>query len=341
MSAPPAPACLDQGARLLRRCGSVEPDRRLLHGRCTKGRRGVIAHRLLLVSSRVLIKYLTVTERNPASLLDAHPVRRDAPGHDGLSATETLRELIVIGEIAPGTPLRLEEIAERLGMSISPVREAVRQLEALGLAEHVAYKGAQGDRDRRGRDAGRLRGEARAGVGRPSDALRSGGTRRPRPCSSRPRSSGSRRGVPAAGSEPRSPAATRAFHLALAQASGSRWIPRLLRPMLETSERFSAFVIADDQDEVYEVEERGHSAIVSACRAGDAGGGRADAARAHRGVCRHLRARTSLPTRPANAVAGRRPSPGPRSSRRRPRSRSTYLRTLPFSVSGSSARYSR
>ena len=39
--------------------------------------------------------------------------------------------------------------------------------------------------------------------------------------------------------------------------------------MLETTERFSAFVIGDDQDDVYEVEEWGHSAIVSACRAGD------------------------------------------------------------------------
>ena len=38
-----------------------------------------------------------------------------------------------------------------------------------------------------------------------------------------------------------------AFHLGLAEASGSRWLPRLLRPMLETSERFSAFVIADDE----------------------------------------------------------------------------------------------
>jgi DNA-binding GntR family transcriptional regulator len=40
--------------------------------------------------------------------------------------------------------------------------------------------------------------------------------------------------------------------------------------MLETSERFSAFVIGEDQGEVYEVEQRGHAAIVAACRAGDA-----------------------------------------------------------------------
>ena len=60
------------------------------------------------------------------------------------------------------------------------------------------------------------------------------------------------------------------FHLALARVSGSRWIPQLLRPMLETSERFSAFVIGEDHGVVYEVEQRGHAAIVAACRAGDA-----------------------------------------------------------------------
>ena len=44
---------------------------------------------------------------------------------------------------SPGTPLRLEDLARSLGMSISPIREAVRQLEALGLAEHVPHHGAK------------------------------------------------------------------------------------------------------------------------------------------------------------------------------------------------------
>ena len=48
-----------------------------------------------------------------------------------------------MGELTPGTPLQLEEIARSLGMSISPVREAVRQLDALGLAEHVPHHGAK------------------------------------------------------------------------------------------------------------------------------------------------------------------------------------------------------
>ena len=59
------------------------------------------------------------------------------------AALERLREAIIMGELTPGTPLRLEDLARNLGMSISPIREAVRQLEALGLAEHVPHHGAK------------------------------------------------------------------------------------------------------------------------------------------------------------------------------------------------------
>src|SRR5213083_711532 len=58
-------------------------------------------------------------------------------------ALEELREAIILGELPAGTPLRLDELARSLGMSISPIREAVRQLEALGLAEHVPHHGAK------------------------------------------------------------------------------------------------------------------------------------------------------------------------------------------------------
>jgi DNA-binding GntR family transcriptional regulator len=58
-------------------------------------------------------------------------------------ALEQLRESIILGELPAGTPLRLDELARSLGMSISPIREAVRQLEALGLAKHVPHQGAK------------------------------------------------------------------------------------------------------------------------------------------------------------------------------------------------------
>ena len=68
-----------------------------------------------------------------------------ALGHRTMAeaALEQLREAIILGELTPGTPLRLEDLARSLGTSISPIREAVRQLEALGLAEHVPHHGAK------------------------------------------------------------------------------------------------------------------------------------------------------------------------------------------------------
>lgn len=59
------------------------------------------------------------------------------------AALDRLREAIILGELTPGTPLRLQDLASSLGTSISPIREAVRQLEALGLAEHVPHHGAK------------------------------------------------------------------------------------------------------------------------------------------------------------------------------------------------------
>lgn len=54
-----------------------------------------------------------------------------------------LRTAILSGEIPPGGRLRQEEIAERLGVSRLPVREALRILEAEGLTEHAANKGSR------------------------------------------------------------------------------------------------------------------------------------------------------------------------------------------------------
>lgn len=45
-------------------------------------------------------------------------------------AYETIRGLILSGELGPGAPLREEALAERCGVSRTPVREALRKLEA-------------------------------------------------------------------------------------------------------------------------------------------------------------------------------------------------------------------
>jgi DNA-binding GntR family transcriptional regulator len=54
-----------------------------------------------------------------------------------------LRRAILSGEIGPGEWIRQEDVAERLGSSRLPVREALRILEAEGLTEHERHKGAR------------------------------------------------------------------------------------------------------------------------------------------------------------------------------------------------------
>ncbi len=54
---------------------------------------------------------------------------------------DALRDQVVDGGLAPGAPLVQEQIAERLGVSRTPVREALGRLVHDGLAEWVAGGG--------------------------------------------------------------------------------------------------------------------------------------------------------------------------------------------------------
>ena len=103
-------------------------------------------------------------------------------------ALADLQEAILSGELAPGTPLRLEALARSLEMSPMPIREAVRELERLGLAEHVPHRGARVSRvsveDLRDTYAARLLLESaaiRLAAGTIHAGGRRGGARAPRP----------------------------------------------------------------------------------------------------------------------------------------------------------------
>ena len=52
-----------------------------------------------------------------------------------------IEEAIVLGELPPGSVLRQEQLSERYGVSRTPVREALRRLEALGLVSFEANRG--------------------------------------------------------------------------------------------------------------------------------------------------------------------------------------------------------
>ncbi|HEY6889313.1 MAG TPA: GntR family transcriptional regulator [Solirubrobacter sp.] len=56
-------------------------------------------------------------------------------------AYERIRELVLAGDIAPGARLGQVELAERLGISRTPVREALRRLSAEGLVDSHPNRG--------------------------------------------------------------------------------------------------------------------------------------------------------------------------------------------------------
>lgn len=74
----------------------------------------------------------------------------DALAADAVLATtkadeiaRSLEEMIVAGRLEPGLVLRQDELSQRFGVSRTPVREAFRQLAALGLVSFVPNRGVR------------------------------------------------------------------------------------------------------------------------------------------------------------------------------------------------------
>src|SRR5690348_11146168 len=171
------------------------------------------------------------------------------------AALERLRESIILGELTPGAPLRLEELAQRLGMSISPIREAVRQLEARGLAEHVPHHGAKvmalDVEELRELFSIRLALESMA-VRRAAELFVEANEQAARghldTYDDARRRGDIRAAVRAHG----------AFHFALYEAARSPWLLRLIRPAWDSCERYRPVLLAkgalQDRHEELDVE---------------------------------------------------------------------------------------
>jgi DNA-binding GntR family transcriptional regulator len=67
--------------------------------------------------------------------------RPAVPGTTAQHALDGLRRAIVAGDLQPGGRVRQEEIAEWLGVSIAPVREALRVLEQEGQVTYSPRRG--------------------------------------------------------------------------------------------------------------------------------------------------------------------------------------------------------
>jgi len=55
---------------------------------------------------------------------------------------DTIHTAIMSGELPAGTQLKVRDLAEQVGTSVMPVREAIRRLEESGLAAREPHKGA-------------------------------------------------------------------------------------------------------------------------------------------------------------------------------------------------------
>ncbi len=72
----------------------------------------------------------------------AEKIFRTIPSGTTEQVTSALREAILSGELAPGHSIRQDVIAQQLGVSKIPVREALRTLEAQNLVFFTANRGA-------------------------------------------------------------------------------------------------------------------------------------------------------------------------------------------------------
>src|SRR5690606_10065573 len=76
----------------------------------------------------------TLSDANITSLADRRLLHE--------TVIDQLRDLIVQGELAPETKLNERVLAEKLGTSRTPLREAIKFLASEGLVELLPHRGA-------------------------------------------------------------------------------------------------------------------------------------------------------------------------------------------------------
>jgi DNA-binding GntR family transcriptional regulator len=176
-----------------------------------------------------------------------------------------LRRAITSGQLKPGAPIRQEALAEQLGVSRVPLREALKALEAEGLVVHEAHRGSfvaelsLADL----REVYRLReileAEAvRQATKRMDQGILDGLT-------------AAQREVEAASDAedvPKMTAANRRFHFALYEAAGMPRLARLIATLWDATDAYRSLYYGEPVNRDHVVHE--HRAILDALRSGQA-----------------------------------------------------------------------
>jgi DNA-binding GntR family transcriptional regulator len=179
---------------------------------------------------------------------------------------EALLERIVAGELPPGTRLRQEALADDLGVSRTPLREALVRLASEGLVEFVPNRGATVAR----RDFTDMQQAWRARLVIEPSAARLAAERRDAQAVEEMRDSVRRQRMDA-GDLTASFALNREFHLLLVRASGNAhlaqfaellWLTRIGVPIFARQARNRKQIVAwaDEHEAITEAVAAGHGA---------------------------------------------------------------------------------
>ncbi|MBY4383764.1 GntR family transcriptional regulator [Rhodococcus sp. 05-2256-B2] len=179
-------------------------------------------------------------------------------------ARDAILRAILDGRIPSGSPLRLQQLADDLGMSMMPIREAIRHLEATGIIEVERHRGARvrplSDEDladtyftRIVLEGTLVRQAAHSldatAAKEASDAL------------------DAQQLALRLGDRDAARIAHERFHFTIYRAADLSWLMRSIGPTWQNSERYRAHSLSDEAEVA--IRRREHESILAACTARD------------------------------------------------------------------------
>jgi DNA-binding GntR family transcriptional regulator len=187
--------------------------------------------------------------------------RSGGPGTTQQHAVDWLRRAIVAGELRPGGRIPQEDVAERIGVSLIPVREALRVLESEGQVTYIPRRGyfvtelhiedLEEIFELRRLLEGRA---ARHAAEQLDDDVVERMADDARECSA----------AAAAGEVARELAANRRFHLGLFEVAGEPHLMRLVRLLWESTEAYRALYY--NSPDMRRAADEAHERILAAAR---------------------------------------------------------------------------